>query len=304
MSRLLNVWPLGFLIGFLVGHRLWLAEKRTDFLAGIYQYPSLAKSVTHSTIETVFVSWVDPKAAHQISEVLQRSRKRRSLPLITLEPFPDSAIPNGSQTLVEDVVNGAYQQHLDTLLSLLCRPDQSILLRFAHEMDHAGQYPWSVQKGSDYIRLYRSVWDSAQKPNCRNLYWVWSPAGNGDSRQFWPGNDAVDIIGVSVYNSPRWNANGQLTTFEELYKHRRWLHRLYHKPMLIAEMGISGEPDEQQRWLAEARSSITRFPELIGWVYFSAPQPRWIPLPTGHEDWSLPKSLLEFVTTPIDPDQS
>jgi len=303
MSQLINYWPLGLLIGFMTGHRLWLSEKTMNFLTGAYHYPPITESIAQSTIETAFINWVDPKAPHKIAEVVERAKKRRSLPLITLEPFADPAIPNGSQTLVKDVTNGAYQHHLKASLAELCRSEQPVLLRFAHEMDHTGQYPWSVKQGSDYVRLYRSVWNEAQKLSCRRLHWVWSPAGDGDSRQFWPGNDAVDLIGVSVYTSPRWNTDGKLSSFEEVYGRKRWLHNLYRKPILIAEMGISGELEKRKEWLTRARAATAKYPELIGWVYFSAPQPRWIPLPTGHEDWSLPFPVLELVTAPLGPHQ-
>lgn len=48
-------------------------------------------------------------------------------------------------------------------------------------------------------------------------------------------------------------------------------------------------------------AAVARYPELIGWVYFNAPQPRWIPLATGHEDWTLPDPLLLLVTAPPEP---
>lgn len=298
MLRLIHYWPLGLLIGFVTGYRLWLSEPSINFLTGVYQYPPTAKSVPHSSIETAFVNWVDPMAPQQIAEVLKRAKMRRSLPLINLEPFADPAIPNGNQTLVDDVASGVYRHYLKASLAELCRPEQPVLLRFGHEMDHTGQYPWSVKQGTDYVRLYRSVWNEAQRPRCRRLHWVWSPSGNGDPRQFWPGGDAVDLIGVSLYTSPRWNASGQLSSFEQLYERRRWLHYLYRKPILIAEMGIGGEAETRKAWLVQAREASLKYPELIGWVYFSAPQPRWIPLPTGHEDWTLPSPVLELVTAP------
>jgi len=257
--------------------------------------------LAHSSIEAVFISWVDPRASQQIAAALQRARQRRSLPLITLEPFADPAIAGGHRRLVRDVEQGRYKARLDPLLDQLCRPQQPVLLRFAHEMDHTGQYPWSLRRGSDYVRLYRAVWQQAQQPRCRRLHWVWSPAGNGDPRPFWPGGDAVDLIGVSVYSSPRWRGDGRLRTFAELMDQRRWLHLHYRKPLLVAEMGVSGTPLQRRRWLQEARAALPRYPELIGWVYLSAPQPRWIPLQTGHEDWSLPAADLQLVTASLNP---
>lgn len=298
MPRLQHLWPLGLLVGFVAALPLWSAKSSLAFLTGVYRYPPVAQPVPHSSIEAAFVSWVDPSAVQQIQQLLFRAERRRALPLLTLEPFADPAIANGERTLVRDVEQGRYKARLAAVLDQLCRRQQPVLLRFAHEMDHTGQYPWSLAKGADYVRLYRSVWAQAQQPRCRRLHWVWSPAGNGDPRAFWPGADAVDLIGVSVYSSPRWQSDGSLRSFAEIYDQRRWLHLHYRKPLLIAEMGVSGSGEQRRRWLREARSAVARYPELLGWVYFSAPQPRWIPLPTGHEDWTLPALALPLVVAP------
>ena len=298
MKCLKHLWPLGLLLGFLAGLPLWSVQRSLSFFTGAYRYPQVTESLPHSSIEPAFVSWVDPLAPQVIAAVMERARKRRSLPLFTVEPFAAPARPEAQSTLVDDVVRGDYNQRIEAVLEQVCRPDQPVLLRFAHEMDNTGQYPWSVTSGEDYVRLYRTVWAQAQQLRCRRLHWVWSPAGNGDPRRFWPGADAVDLIGVSVYSSPRWTENGELRSFAQVYDRRRWLHVQFRKPLLVAEMGVSGTEQQRRRWLIDARAAIRNYPELIGWVYFSAPQPRWIPLPTGHEDWSLPAALLVLVSAP------
>jgi endoglucanase len=298
VKRLQRLWPLGLLLGFVAGLPLWSAQRSLSFFSGAYRNPELDKPLPHSSIESTFVSWLDPQAPLLIASLLERARQRRSLALVTLEPFPDPSRPQSDRTLVRDVIRGDYNQRIKAVLEPLCRPEQPVLLRFAHEMDNIGQYPWSVSRGHDYVRLYRAVWAQAWHPRCRRLHWVWSPAGNGNSGVFWPGGDVVDLIGVSVYSSPRWSHNGELRSFAQIYEQRRWLHLQFRKPLLVAEMGVSGSDRQRRRWLMDARDVIRRYPELIGWVYFSAPQPMWMPLATGHEDWSLSSQLLDLVTSP------
>jgi beta-mannanase len=298
LKALQRIWPLGILLGFVAGVPLWSTQANSTFFSGAYRYPEPDKPLAHSSIDSTFVSWVDPLAPRHISSFLDRARQRGSLPLITLEPFPNPSRLHSDRTLVRDVVRGDYNQSIRAVLDSLCRPGQPVLLRFAHEMDNTGQYPWSVRHGEDYVRLYRAVWAKARHPKCKRVHWVWSPAGNPDAALFWPGGDVVDLIGVSVYSSPRWSRNEGLRSFAQVYGQRRWLHREFRKPLLVAEMGVSGDPEQRRRWLLDAREAIRGFPELIGWVYFSAPQPTWIPLATGHEDWTLSPRLLDLVVSP------
>jgi len=298
VKRFQHLWPLGILLGFLAGLPLWSDHRSLTFFSGAYRYPESDKPLLYSSIESAFVSWLDPRAPLRITSLLERARQRRSLALITLEPFPDPSRSQSARSLVRDVIRGDYNHRIKAVLEPLCRPEQPVLLRFAHEMDNTGQYPWSVSRGEDYVRLYRAVWAQARHPRCSRIHWVWSPAGNADSGAFWPGGDVVDLIGVSVYSSPRWGHDRNLNSFAEIYEKRRWLHLHFRKPLLVAEMGVSGSEQQRRRWLVDARNAIRRYPELIGWVYFSAPQPMWIPLATGHEDWSLPPQLLDLVTSP------
>lgn len=298
MTTLRTLWPVGVVAGFIAGLTFWLPERHHSFLTGAYRYPATAESLPNSSIETAFVSWVDPEAPAHVERLLDLAQRRQRIAMLNLEPFADPQQTDSHRTLTDDIVRGKYKPQLRAILQSLCKAEQPVLLRFAHEMDHTDQYPWSVERGNDYIKLYRTVWSEAQHFPCRRIHWVWSPSGNGDSRPFWPGSDVVDLIGVSVYTSPRWHSSGHLRSFAEIYEERRWLHRHFRKPVLVAEMGVSGTSSQQRRWLESARSAISRYPELIGWVYFSAPQPKWIPLPTGHEDWSLASAELKLVSSP------
>lgn len=111
MTTLRTLWPLGLLAGFMAGLPFWMPQRPVAFLTGAYRYPTVADSLPNSSIETAFVSWVDPTAPEQIDALLDRAKRRRSLAMLSLEPFADPARPNGQRTLVDDVVQGAYRPH-------------------------------------------------------------------------------------------------------------------------------------------------------------------------------------------------
>jgi beta-mannanase len=124
------------------------------------------------------------------------------------------------------------------------------------------------------------------------LIWVWSPAGEPNAAQFWPGSSRVDVIGTSIYSSRAWSPTAQAASFAALMQERRSRLGQFRKPWLISEMGISGNPQEQHQWLSQLQQQLSQFPEVRGLVYFNAPQPASMPLKTGPEDWRLAETTL------------
>jgi len=100
------------------------------------------------------------------------------------------------------------------------------------------------------------------------------------------------VIGTSIYSSRAWSTTEQPASFAALMQERRSRLGQFRKPWLITEMGISGNPQEQHRWLSELQQQLSQFPEVRGLVYFNAPQPAWMPLKTGPEDWRLAETTL------------
>ncbi len=89
----------------------------------------------------------------------------------------------------------------DDALRSLCRllPDKKrIYLRWDPDMEVPVQrHSWQYQSPADYIKAFRHVAEI-----CRNakpgLLVMWSPAGYPGTEEYWPGDDVVDAVGISV----------------------------------------------------------------------------------------------------------
>jgi len=264
-------------------------------LLGLYEpIPSSAQQAPMDLAST-FIDWNDPDLLAQVQRFLAEARSRRQLPMLTLEPFPDRAAGRRDSDLLPDVVAGRYDSRLRALGQLLAREPGPVLLRFGHEMDIRGQYPWSFEQPDHYVQLYRGVFRRIKGRQLPQVRWVWSPAGTPRAHRFWPGGEHVDLIGISIYSSRAWTQDGSLQSFSEQLGHKASLHRRFRRPLLVAETGVSGSAAEQRQWLAEALDALPQFPEVCGLVYFHAPQPSWMPLPTGHENWQLRAESLSWL---------
>jgi len=271
------------------------ANKPTRPLVGIYEAATSDHQRNHLDLEVLFLAWTDPNAVPTLRAFLGRSKQFNRIPMLTLEPFSDQAAGRGQADLLGDVLTGRHDQDIGAITHVLASHDGPILLRFGHEMDITGQYPWSFSKPSHYIDLYRYVYKKMTSRKTSNIHWVWSPAGKPQAGRFWPGGKYVDVIGVSIFASRAWMPDQSLQSFsEQLHEKSRFLRR-FNRPVIVAEAGVSGTSSEQKRWINEAINSLPRFPEVCGFIYFQAPQPSWMPLPTGHENWELKPRPLRWL---------
>ncbi len=88
---------------------------------------------------------------------------------------------------------------ISCLLAKLGRADIPILWRPLHEA--SGGWFWWGAKGADaYIKLYRLMYDRMTNfHSLNNLIWVW----NGQHKDWYPGDDVVDIVGEDIYAGER-----------------------------------------------------------------------------------------------------
>lgn len=264
-------------------------------LVGLYEYEASGAQRAPFALEATFLDWSDPQLLPRLRQFLQRAAGRQRLPLLTLEPFPDRRAGRTHQDLLADVLAGRHERALVDLGRTLAAHPGPVLLRFAHEMDMVGQYPWAYRDPDRYIQLYRHVFDRISAQNPVNVRWVWSPAGTAQADRYWPGDPYVDLVGLSIYASRAWQQDRTLEPFTDQLDQKRWIPQRFGRPLLLAEVGVSGSAAEQQQWLSQALVQLPHYPEICGLVYFQAPQPLWMPLPSGPEDWSLKPSALQWL---------
>jgi beta-mannanase len=171
---------------------------------------------------------------------------------------------------------------------------QVILLRWGHEMDLAGLYPWSANDPTLYRAAFRHVVDTFRAAGATNVRWVWSPAGEPGAAEYYPGDDAVDYVGLTVLGDPEWErdfGHASPRSMSELLRPRYAEIAAFDKPVLIAELGVSGDDHDRQAWLAAGLASLGEFDRVRGVVYFNDRN-----APNNHRptepDWRLTPALL------------
>lgn len=223
-------------------------------------------------------------------QALKQAQDNQRIAMISLESWPWNWNKMTGATLLQDIVAGRYDTTIDRCFKTIqAHSPQVVLFRWGHEMEIIGQYPWSVADSKAYIAAYRYLFDRAKQLGVNNILWVWSPAGNANAVEYWPGNDVVDIVGISIYATPEWHPDGTQTlpSFHQLMQQKAKAFKPWQKPVLIAEVGVNAPPQQQQQWLTQAVRDLSQFPQVLGWVYFNQIQPDIVPLTIARPNWSL-----------------
>jgi endoglucanase len=155
-------------------------------------------------------------------------------------------------------------------------------------MDLSGLYPWSANSPKMYIAAYRHVVSIFRDEGVTNVRWVWSPAGDPKAPEYYPGDDVVDYVGLTLLEDAGWNRLFALPeqSFADAFSSKYDVLKTFGKPIIICELGISGSAEHQKSWLAQAAASVSDFPLLRGLVYFNDINPRSKQVPT-RPDWRL-----------------
>lgn len=124
---------------------------------------------------------------------------------IDLKKIMDGEDQEGYDLLVRDIDAIAVQ------LKILQAADIPILWRPLHEAS-GGWFWWGTSGSEAYIKLYQLLFDRlVNHHEIHNLIWVW----NGQSKDWYPGDAYVDIVGTDIYPGERVY-NSQSAKFQEL----------------------------------------------------------------------------------------
>lgn len=239
---------------------------------GVYDYNQQFDTVDNLyAIEHQFINWSDITDSELSSEFAQMNERDR-WPLITVEPF--SKNNHTPISLLSDIIYGAYDIEISQICRTINKANTPVFLRWGHEMEGmTGRYPWAGAIEEIYIDAYQHV-----VTQCRlfaengQVYFVWSPLGQSGSEMYYPGDEYVDYIGLPVFSFGEWEYMnyGTRRSFDQIFKPRYDIVSKFAKPIMIAEMGVTGTKKYQAKWLNDVVQNVDKYPLLHTVVLFNA----------------------------------
>lgn len=260
---------------------------------GVYD-PQGRFSETPMAIEHFFIQWNTYQAGSLNHDLLETANLNR-WPMVTVEPFPSLEAGPTAGSLLADVVAGKYDAAIRTICTDIHSFGRPVFVRWGQEMENVtGRYPWATPNGPAYVAAYRHFVDQCRL-TASGVFYVWSPTGDNGLDKYWPGQTYVDYVGISVFGFPDYDLRnyGKVLSFAQVFGAKYDSVREYAKPLMVAEMGVTGSAKYQKAWLEDGLRAARAYPELRTLVYFNSvdsPQ-AWgsdYPVP----DWSIDPNLF------------
>jgi cellulose synthase (UDP-forming) len=245
-------------------------------------------------IEHIFVSWLSPDLNEAISSSFQYAKERNRWLMITIEPFAVEG--RNRYELLHDIVAGEYDSMIASVCQSIGALQFPVFVRWGHEMESGdARYPWSGAEADSYAAAYRHF-AARCRGDAPKILLVWSPKGDPGLAKYYPGSTYVDFVGLSLYELPAYDLDhfGKVMSFRDALAPRYHRAIAFEKPVMIAEMGVSGDPKHQARWMADFFRSLRHFPWLRTVVYFNGKDsPGAWPEKYGIPDWTIDPTIFE-----------
>lgn len=244
---------------------------------------------TNSEVEHVFLPWEDVDLSTLAQADAYALERNRAL-LITVEPWSwarDWRV--APDDLLDGILAGRYDTNMAAVCSEAAKLRSPVTIRWAQEMDDKeGQFTWSFWSAEGYVKGYRHVIDLCRQ-YLPNAQYMWSPQGDEGLEAYYPGDEYLDVVGLSVFGYQPYDRLelGRDSTFVE--RTEPGYNRVvgFGKPVVIAELGYAGNDDYVRAWRAETNRPHPQFPALTATIYFNDQEVYPWPRNVGLPDWRV-----------------
>lgn len=246
------------------------------------------------SIEHLFPPWEDVLLQSLYDADAYAAERNRSV-LATIEPWTWTRDErNSPDVLIAGIKNGDYDENMSTICSIFNDFQSPVTVRWAHEMeDLSGQFIWAGWEPDTYIAAYKRMVDVCRDV-APDLDFMWSPLGLEGFEQYFPGEDYVDVVGLSVFGLQPWENEiiGRERTFREILEPRYESALTFGLPIVVAELGFVEDPAYVAQWMDDVRQDVEGLNELVAVIYFN--QTEVYPWPDGYglPDWRFDHNVL------------
>ena len=186
---------------------------------------------------------------------------------------------------VFDIMDGMYDWRFKIMAKQIKEIGHPILFRLNNEMNS----DWTSYGSSAclddpeiYVELWRKIYNIFKDEGVDNAIWVFNPndesyppCGYNSTIAFYPGDEYVQLFGVTGYNTGTYYAveNGEKwKTFREIYDNVMEKHyKVYGKfPWIITEFASSSVGGDKVQWINDMFNDLKDYPNIKMAFWFNS----------------------------------
>lgn len=293
---------------------------------GVYDPSGKFASTNGVAIEHVFMPWLDVDLKSLAGADEYAAKRGRAL-MLTTEPWSWSGVDaKTAKDLAPNMIAGRYDIDIARMCKAVGALKSPVSVRWGHEMEKrpglafaqseppgsdlyhrcreepgstirrgecsdpasSGNFTWSGWPPERYVGAYRHFVALCREYAPKATF-IWSPRGDADLAKYYPGDEVVDAIGLSLFGLQAYDKAkvGRNRGFKDAFREKYERIRKYQKPVVIAELGFAGDKNYRATWLKEIGEARAEFPELKSVIYFNEVETYPWPESFGRPDWRL-----------------
>lgn len=219
----------------------------------------------------------DNALADQIS-VLNNAYKQGRIVELTLQT---TDMGEDAGNTVYDILNGKHDGFLTQYAKNIAAFGHPVLFRLCNEMngDWCQYSAFHTSKDTElYKAMYNHIYDIFEQEGANvNTLWVWNPNEKSfpdfswnNAMMYYPGNERVDIVGMTGYNTGNYYAGEKWRTFDEIYRplYQEYQAR-FDKPMMITEFASASFGGDKELWVRQMFQGIKGMKQVKVAIWWS-----------------------------------
>lgn len=208
----------------------------------------------------------------RIINLLKRAKQEGATVELTLQtPIYDAT---ANRNMVYEILEGTYDDYLHAYAKDIADFGHPVLFRPFNEMN--GDWCtysafWASRDCNIYVSLYRYLYQIFEEEGAtQNTLWIWNPNEKSfpdfpwnHADNYYPGDEYVDIVGLTGYNTGDYYEGETWRSFNEIYDPLyKTMAPQYQQPLMITEFASSSIGGDKPDWVKDMFKQLRNYPRI------------------------------------------